>query len=188
MKKTPERIAEDMAAAIATIIDHVARESTCNATVRNAYGSSAFVSVGVREGTDPAEARLNRGPIGVGLRAIRAAGLHVVDDFPTDETGTHQFRVVMGTAVSGIVARVVTDGEKRLVALDEDPTDRYESTHRPDRNDVHTIHMTGMLSTRLSVMMTSPGDRVTIVHPDNSDWETAVLVNHSTERLRRFRY
>jgi hypothetical protein len=187
VKKTPERIAEDMAAAIAAIIHHVSQESICEATVRNAYGSSAYVSVGLREGVDPSEARLNRGPLGVGLRAIRAAGLHVVDDFANDANGTHEFRVVMGTAVSGIVARIVVERELRLVTLKEDPSDPYEWTHRPYADDVHSIHMTGPLSTRLSVLMTSVGDRATIVHPDNSDWESAVLVNHSTASMRRFR-
>lgn len=184
MEKTAEQIASDMAEAVATVIATVDLDKSYVAECVNSHGSSAMFVVKLREGVESTATHPGNGPWGVGMRAIRAARLHVVQENHT-ENG-HFFEVVMGKAVSGIVTRVVVDGDRLHIVMKPDEDDLNDLTFKANRNDIHTVPLNGLRTDRLSAILTAVGDTVTIVHPDNKGWESPVMVNGRTSRLRRF--
>lgn len=184
MEKTAESIASDMAEAVATVIATVDLDKSYVGECVNSHGSNAMFVVKLREGVASTATHPGNGPWGVGMRAIRAARLHVVRENHTEKG--HFFEVVMGKAVSGIVTRVVVDGDRLHVVMKPDEDDLDHLTFRASESDIHTVPLDGLRIDRLATILTAVGDPVTIVYPDNKGWEPPIMVNDRTTRLRRF--
>lgn len=186
MDKTAERIASDMAEAVATVIATIDLDKSYVASCMNSNGSSAMFVVKLREGVASTATHPGNGPWGVGIRAMRAARLHVVRENHTEDG--HFFDVVMGRAVSGIVSRVVVDGDRLHVVMKPNEDDLDGLKFRASEDDVHTVPLNGFRTDRLAAILTTVGDPITIVHPDNRGWESPVMINDRTARLRRFEH
>lgn len=153
------------------------------ADVEIAFGSISAIRVVPADPSGSGATGILDGAYATGLRAMRRAGVHVMEERHDPDTGGYLFFVIKGRGYLGRIVRMVTRGDIDMVVLEKLEDTYHDIEHEANANEIHEVPRGETHGGRLRRIMTAVGDKVRIIHP-HSPTSPVVLLNDSTTDLR----